>query len=367
MNYKDFKAAIETAGEALGRGDLNPHLAKLWFDGETVSAWDDNVAIQTVCPFTLVGWVDGDKLKQLTGKATTSNEGEVKFTTTNKAQMIKIGRSTLTVQVAPLEDRGFVMRKPDPTATIRVDPKLLIPALEFVLPCVGQSLEKPEYHGVTFANQDGADLLIYAGQPQVLAEVKVPLKANPKNKFEYVVLPEKFCRQIIKHYGKKGAVLELNNSTATASGGLLTHPDITVFGRSISAGQQRVTLWDYIEGHREGAKNWAPVQDELAKMLDRAGIFPGEHHNLELAVEAENNKVRLRITIGDETATLVDVSSWVKVKKDVEPVIVKTNAKHLHTGAKLAQMSVDSKRIIMEDNRGDGDLVITQVAAIIAA
>ena len=361
MKYDDFKAAIETAGEALGRGDLNPQLAKLWFDGSTVSAWEDNVDIQTVCPFEFEGGVDGARLKQLVAKASGK---EVALVAKNNTTAFKIGRSTLTVQVAPLDDRGFMMRKPDPTAVVDVDPKLLKSALEYVLKCVGQSLEKPEYHGVTFAIQGANGLKIYAGQPQVLAEVAVPLKAKPKNKFDYVVLPEKFCQQLIKHYGKKGAVLELHNSTANASGGLLVHPDITVFGRSISSGQQRVEMWKYTEQHRQAAKNWMPVPKDLAKMLDRASIFEGEHHNLELAIEVVDGGVRLRITIEDEAAQLVDISGIIKAD-DVEPVTVKTNAKHLHTGAGLTYMSVDPKRIIMEDERKDG-VWITQVAAIIA-
>jgi hypothetical protein len=360
MKYADFRMAIELAGEALGRGDLNPQLAKLWFDGNTVSAWDDNVAIQAACPFEFEGGVNGDMLTRLVARATGK---EVTSTTKTNATIFKIGQSTLKVSVQPLEQRTFSLYEPDPNAVVEVDPKLLKPALEHVLSCVGQSLEKPEYHGVTFA-VGSSDLLIYAGQPQVLVEARVPLQAKLANKFDYVVLPEKFCRQLVKHCGKKGAVLELHNATDTNSGGMLVHPNLTVFGRSMSSGQQKLGMWDYIAQHDKAAKNWINMPKRLISMLDRASIFEGEHHNLELALEVVDGRARLRITIEDGEAQLVDLSDSIRVE-EIEPVTVKTNAKHLRTGAGLARISVDSERIIMQDNRKD-DVLITQVAAIIA-
>ena len=363
MQYKEFREAIELAGEALGRGDLNPQLAKLWFDGSTVAAWDDNIAIKAACPFALEGGVDGELLTRLVARATGE---EVAATTKASATVFKIGASSLKVDVRPLEERTFSIYKPNPKAAIKVDPELLKPALEHVLSCVGQSLEKPEYHGVTFAlGTGGKDLLIYAGQPQVLVEAMVPLQAKPASNFDYVVLHEKFCRQVVKHCGKEGAIVELHNAVDPNSGGLLVHPDITVFGRSMSSGQQQLVMWDYIGQHLDDAKNWIRMPKSLTNMLDRALIFEGEHHNLELALEVENKRARLRITIEEGGTRLVDLSEWVKISSDVEPVVVKTNAKHLHTGAKLTEICVDSKRIIMQDNPKDG-VRITQVAAIIA-
>ena len=360
MEYAAFKAATEQAGEALGRGDLSPQLARLWFDGTTVSAWDDNVAISVACPFEFDGGVLGELLTKLIGRATGK---EVAVTTKGGTAIFKVGRSSLKLTVEPLEQRSFEMRDPDRAAAIAVEAKLLKPALGQILKCVGQSLEKPEYHGITFA-VDGNDLLIYAGQPQVLAEAAVPLKSKPKSKFNYVVLPEKFCRQLVKHYDEKDSELTLYNATDTIGGGLLVCPTLTVFGRSLSSGRQKLDMRAYIDSHVKQAPAWFPIPKGLAGMLDRASLFEGEHHNLELAVEAVSGGVRLRITIEDGEAQLVDVSGT--IKGEVEPVVVKTNAKHLRTGADLIEMCVDSKRIIMRDDQGDDGVCITQVASVIA-
>lgn len=364
MKHADFKAAIELAGAALGRGDLKPQLARLWFDLHTVMAWDDNVAISAACPFALEGGVKGDLLTSLVARAT----GEkVAVAVKGTVSTFKIGRSTLKLNLLPLEQRDFAIQAPNPKAVIPVDADLLVPALEHVLKCVGQNLEKPEYHGVTFASSgDGTYLLIYAGHPAVLVEASIPLRKKLKHSFDYVVLPEKFCRELVKHYKKEGAVLELHDATAPIGGGLLVHPDITVFGRSMSSGQNKIEMWEYIQQHTDNAQNWMGMPGDLVKMLDMAAsMFEGEHHNLELGVEVSNGAARLRIAIDDGEAQLIDVSADIKGSK-VKPIVVKTNAKQLHTGAKLTRISIDDGHIVMRDDREDGTL-ITQVVGVTAA
>ncbi len=355
MQRVAFLKAITTVNAALGRGDILAALANLWFDGETVSAFDENVGICTTCEFELVGGIKGDKLLGMVSKTTVKN-AEVLVTTDGSNATIKIGkRVTVKVAVDEPANRLWTPEAPNPASAIKVRPELLVDGLSHCLKSVGQDLGQPEHHGVTF-EADKDSLRIYTGFAQVCVEAIVPIKAKPA--FTRVVLPEKFCQHVLRHIGTKGAVLELHND----KGGLLTAPDITVYGRSLSGGTG-VNMRGAIANARKGTNGaFMKLPSGVGRMLDRAALFEGDHLNMRLDLERCKGGMRLRMISGGKAsgAELVDVSA--AIAADVEPIKVLTNAKHLMSGALLTEFDINSNRILLQGTR-DGVQITQAVSA----
>lgn len=357
MQREDFFKAIDTVGSALGRGDIHAALADLWFDGKTVAAFDENVGISTPCAFDLVGGIKGDKLLGMVGK-TRPASAEVLVTVKDTNATIKIGkRVTIKVAVNDPANRIWQPKEANPSAAIKVKPALLIDGLAHCLKSVGQDLSQPEYYGVTF-QVEGNYLHIYTGyRNHVIVEAVVPLKAKPA--FTRVVVPEKFCQHVVKHFATKGATLELHD----VNGGLLVTPNRTVYGRALNIAGNGVDMKATVAKQLKSANGFLPFpKGGILRMLERAALFEGDHLNMRLELERCAGGVRLRMVSGGKASgtELVDVSN--RIEADVEPVQVMTNAKHLLSGAELKEFDINTSRIVIRDER-DG-VRITQMAGV---
>ena len=59
MKRTELLANLKVVAPALGKGDLVPALACLWFDGQRVLAYDDHIGISAPCAAGIHGGLNG--------------------------------------------------------------------------------------------------------------------------------------------------------------------------------------------------------------------------------------------------------------------------------------------------------------------
>jgi hypothetical protein len=346
MERKDLLAALKRVSPAIGRGDLLPQLAHLWFDGANVSAFDDTISISTPCPIALEGGVNGTTLLTTVDR---SNVRDFELKTTASAATFKLGaRINLKLPVMPLDQRQFVMPSPSAKAVIDVDRQQFNAALKFCLQSVGHDVSHPEWSGITF-EVVGSDLHIYSGYSQVLVQAVVPLGTKP-TKFKRTILHEKFCAQVLAY---PDAALELHDDH-----GLLDQKGvIRVFGRSLSS-DGALALGDMVKVALERAKGFVQMP-ALENMLNRAMQFEGDHLNLHVAVVDGKQGKRIKMISNSGAGELVDYSK--PLVDEHEEIEVATNARHLRNGAAaLSDICIGSDEIVM---RGGDIIQVVSVAS----
>lgn len=307
-----------------------PQLACLWFDRTTVSAFDDNIAISTSLETELEGGVDGALLVAAIDR---THVDEVEVKTGGGAATFKSGkRSTLKLGVRNLEERQFLIPNATPAAVLPVDGKALRAALKFCLQSIGHDVTHPEWCGITF-EVDKDKLLLFSGYSQVLVQATV--KLDGKTKLKRAILNEKFCQQVLAY---PDAELEVHSDYA-----LLYQDDaegkrapVTVFGRTL-ASTGGLDLGDMVIIALDRAGDFVPMPN-LVNMLSRASMFEGDHNNLQLAVVETKQGCKIKMQSGsDGKGQLVDFSVGIDPHPEIE---VATNAKHLRSGALLADSDI---------------------------
>lgn len=325
MERQILLEALKRVSPALGRGDLLPQLACLWFDRETVSAFDDNISIRTPLATELEGGVDGTLLTQAIDR-TKVKEVEVKLS--GSSVTFKSGkRSNLKLGIRSIDERTFEIPKAVDGTVLVVDREVFHTALKFCLQSIGHDVTHPEWCGVTF-EAAGGDLKLYSGYSQVLVQATVKLKGKPK--FKRAILHEKFCQQVLAYPDAK---LEVHDDYALLyqddDGG--KRPAVNVFGRALaSAGG--LDLGDMVLIATDRAKAFVPMPD-LTNMLNRASMFEGDHNNMQVSMVDTKQGNKIKMVSASGKGELVDYSAV--IAEPHEEVEVATNAKHLRNGATL--------------------------------
>lgn len=215
---KELLSNIRLVAPALGKGDLLPALANLWFQNGSVLAYDDIVAISTACKLDIEGGLDGTKVPAIlerSGKV----DHKLTFTIFKQEVQIKVGRARLTSPIMEAGRVPFVMPEPEGPWLQFVDREQLAKALAHCLQFVGHDVQRPEWYGVVL-EADQKELYIYTGDAQITVEALVALKEPAKFR---IILPKKFCEQIVAH---PHAHLEIHETYA-----LLSSNKVRVWGR----------------------------------------------------------------------------------------------------------------------------------------
>lgn len=322
-----------------------PQLAHAWFDGEYVSAFDDNISITAPCKTEFEGGITGLMLARMVEKTTSA---EIEARKDKNAVAFKGGRTDFKFGLMDIRDRPFEAPKPKRDALIKAKRKVLNRQLRFCMESVGHDVTHPEWCGITF-EAAGDEIVIFSGYAQVLARATVPVEAKPK--FKRVILHEKFCQQLINY---PSAELELHDTHA-----LLVDKEagVTVFGRSLGSGSS-LDLQDMAAVALDRAGNFVELPD-ISAILDRAAIFEGDHLNMKLAVIKQGKTYHLRMISESGDGKLIDITR--ALSAPLPEIEVNTNAKHLVSGADLREFTVGSDEIIMRDE--DALLVVAVLPA----
>lgn len=341
MDREKFLGALKRVQPALGRGDLLPQLSHLWFDGQSVSAFDDCISISVPLKIAFKGGVAGDILTSIVDRA---GGDDVEISLEKQAAHFKVGRTNLKLGIMDIQNRPFIMPERDEKAIVDVNRVRLEEEVRFCIRSIGNDVTHPEWCGITFEAQDD-QLVLFSGYSQVLARAAIPAVALPP-KFKRIILHEKFCKQIIEY---PSADLELYNGHAL----LIDESGVMVYGRAIT-GSGGLNLQDMVDVvlKRAGKFVRLPV---LHRILQRASVFEGDHLNMTIAVVDENEATRLRMVSEAGEGRLVDYSAALKAEHP--KIEVMTNAKHLLNGAELLEFTIGKNEIIMRD--GDTLLIVS--------
>lgn len=342
--------ALEMVAPALGRQELRPQMANLWFDGKYVSAFDDLLGLRAPCTFGVEGGMLGAKLISMIGLTETTRDVLADVEDSNVT--VKIGGLTkVKMHVMPAEMRDFRMDKADKTAVVDLDMAQLLIAVEQCIKSAGQDLGRPENYGITFLAEP-EQLVICSGYKDVLVKTTVPVKSPPK--FRRVVLHPSFCAQLVRHGGLKGAVLELHDTKA-----VLQHPDVWAYGRALSkaSGGKETNYHVTVDTWNKAAKGFFKQPTKMKSMLERNALLGTEHNNMELEVTTDKKgELRLRMKSSAGDVEVVDLSDVLN-GQGIKPVHVYTNAKYLQRGIDLGQISINQRCIVQRDKVQGVDMV----------
>lgn len=352
---------LEIVSPAIGRADVSPQLANLWFDGKYVTGFDDTVAITTNCELPIEGGVKGALLLSLLSKH--DSDREIIVSQNGEVLDLAIGKRTKAkLAIESLDARGFPTEESMPSAVIKCNKGKFLRAMEHCVKCVGTDISKPEYFGITLeAEQFEGAIALYSGDTSTLVEAVVPIKSTPA--FKQVVLPVKFCQQLLKYYPDKDATLEVIETPASKSKdgrpnngyALLKTPYVTVYGRNLLiTPSEGDSTPDFFERALKAATTFMPMPP-ITKILERAAILDENRDNLNLSVVEAKGKRQLKFYINKENTELTDISN--PVVSDHEPIKVLTSVKNIKHGSLLQEININSQYIIMRTIDGSASIV----------
>lgn len=220
-------AAINCVKPALAAKDLVEELTHCWFDGETVTAYNDaDLGIQAPFKSPFKGGIRGSILL---GLLHNSRAKEVELEPQGEGQML-LKAARARVKLAVLDEGRSVWQFPEMNAKkafpIGED---FIEALKAVLVSVGNDTSIPEKLGVTLIQDDDLFLFTTDSRSIARASIKAPTKLALKGR---VILPTAFCGQLLKICADGGS-LELREDCAIARNEAGVH----VYARLVEVGK----------------------------------------------------------------------------------------------------------------------------------
>jgi DNA polymerase III sliding clamp (beta) subunit (PCNA family) len=267
MDREKLLEKLELVKPALAKNDLVPVLRHFWFKNDALTAYNDQIAIQTklvsnfagAIPDTLVALVKASRAK------------EVEFSEVVKGQLvIKAASGKFKLPFLPDEaTKIFDMPDPDPKQALPVDMNEFLEAIESCMLSLKEDPSMPDSLGITLIFEDIAKISLYATNDATISHASVGLKKdiNTKNR---VVLSGNFCRQMLsiaKLEGKK--YIELADDYS-----MFVCGDTSLFGRLVDVSKP-LGFEDVIQSSfpKEGRNNLVSIPTKLELMLDRACVI----------------------------------------------------------------------------------------------
>lgn len=188
--------ALNTVKPALASKDLIEELSHVWFDGKTITAYNDaDLGIQVPFKADFVGGIRGSLLL---GLLHASRAKEVEIEPTEDGQMkLQAARTRGKLPVLDAERRVWEFPAVNMKASFDIN-EAFLRALKAVLVSVGNDTSIPEKLGVTIM-AGGGQVRMFTTDSKSVAAVKV---AAPKGDWlkngARVILPTAFCEQVLR-------------------------------------------------------------------------------------------------------------------------------------------------------------------------
>lgn len=194
MKRADLLAALHRAAPALSNKEMVPAFGNFFFDGKTVQAYDDILAIQTPLESDLEGGLPGRLLMEFLGA---SRVAEVEFEIKGQDCTVKSakgGRSRLRLSMMALDDFAFLDQWPKAKPNLEGSEALLT-ALRQCSVSMGLDPADPSRLGVTLA-AGASDVRLYSCN-NVVVTCSVA-KMKPPKDLEAAILPVRFCEFLLE-------------------------------------------------------------------------------------------------------------------------------------------------------------------------
>ena len=260
MNRDEFLTILNQAAPALSSKDLVPILACFCFDGKTVMAYDDTVALRIPCVTEFAGGVRGDVLLGFL-KATRAKEVAFDFEKANQL-VVLAGRAELKQPLVPVAD--FVFEEPKTAGALQLPlvPEL-VDGLKKCLISMGRDPAHSWRLGITISFSR-TKIQLFSSDNQIASRVELKCELPEEFENESVVLPPKFVELLISSAGKKAE----GTLTLTAGWVKLEYSNGAVlFARAIDTVD--VQAFNKVFACEAGA-SFVPIPRGFSRCIDRA-------------------------------------------------------------------------------------------------
>lgn len=258
-------AALNLVKPALATKDLVEELAHVWFDGETLTAYNDaDLGIQA--PFTSP-FRGGIRGALLLGLLSNSRAKDVIFEPEEEGfVLLKAARAKARLTV--LDPGRAVYELPADSSSVFKFGEDFTDALQSVLLSVGNDTSIPEKMGVTVIIEDGF-IEMYTTDSKTIAsaEVAIPAKAVKvlKGGSRYI-LPTAFCEQLLRLCGS-GGFLDLQKDIVTAR----NDDGVFIWARQVEISDKPFNFVGSISRHTKFPKDAKfEIPSRLSLALDRS-------------------------------------------------------------------------------------------------
>lgn len=191
MKRTELISCLKLVEPALSGKDLIPVFSCFCFNGKTVSAYDDIVALQHALPFEVKGGIRG---RLLLGFLTASRAQDVAVEQEGQQVTLRLGRSKFDTTALPETDFAFVFPKEAHAAGQVPVTKALLQAMGKAQCSMGSDPTHPWRMGVTLVSGKKG-LTLYSSDNR--SATRVFVAGATMDGVKAVVLPPRFCEMLL--------------------------------------------------------------------------------------------------------------------------------------------------------------------------
>lgn len=321
MKRTDLIAKLKAVEPALSSNPIVPMLMQYWFTGESLLAYNDQIALAVPLRTTFKGALPAKLLPLLEASgfkememAAADNILAIRRATSNKAA-IKLA------MMAP----EFLFTMPEVGDSLPPEKiSSLVRAIEHCLMSVGTDTSKPEYLGVTVMTE-GNRLSAYSTDGNTISRTRIQGVEVPR-----VILPGEFCRQMVRLFNEFQKAHEPTfgiQSQGEEQYALFSIAETTLYGRIIATNSPlnfSAVLSNLIPS---GDDELVPIPEQFRGAVDRACIVC-DHDRGSTTISVADGRMRLRSqTEGEDVEDVLPIArSHPNLSIKVEPHLLKRGA-----------------------------------------
>jgi|SRR5215469_740083 len=270
-------AVLEAASPALGTArNLVPGLSHFWFDGKTVTAFNDVLGIRVTMESDFTGGVEGERLLGVLKNSTAKQVTLKTRTGRNPALSVEAGSAGVTLPMRPIEESLF--REEFPRDTGFTISKELIEALKLtMLSCNNKKLASPAERGITLI-QKGTTLDAYTTDDSTVSWSRIAEAQLFPTKTGRAIWPREFCDYIFRNFGHGTRVAFVDNAVWCAD-----DTGVTVYTKLVEDNSV-VDFPGFVSNYEKEIAVAFKIPEELPKALLRAEAMIPEKAPIELEV-----------------------------------------------------------------------------------
>lgn len=301
LRRSDLVEKFDIIAPALGVNSIIPILQHLWFTGDRLLAYNDQIAISLPFKSDFKGAVPNT----LIGLLKASKAAGVEFGSVDDDGILPIKAGGSKFKLATMPPQDFIFKMPKVSVnSILVSGKRfdeLVGMIERCMRSLGNDPSVPELNGVSLISV-GDQVHIYASNHTTLSHARA--RSGGDARFERAIFSGPFCKQLVALSKRPfdRVSLAIENDFAYA-----TFDDVELWGSLIRSDQVLVDFPDVLRRNFpdfENQKRLVPIPRELGLMVDRAIIV----------AESRLEPIKTTITVRDGTGFFQSSSDRGQVK-----------------------------------------------------
>jgi len=290
LRRKALLSALRAVRPALAEGTNQLEaLSHVWFDGETVSAFDGSLGIQVALKTDFKGGVLGDKMLSIVDK---SEATEFELTEGPDENLIMVGRNekeeTEQVKFALRSITEWFWAPPDIDVPVFELGEGFIDGVKSLMFSVGTSKESiPKERGVTII-QSNKSIDMCSTDRQTLSWVVLNTDHPVLTQSRSVIIPTLFCEQLTKF--KEGSRLMVDTMTANLTGEIklddTESATVSMYGKLVEE-DEPMELNTIAENFEVETAERIAIPSRMRSSLDQAVVLVGPGQALDMRVGAD--------------------------------------------------------------------------------